>query len=566
MLISVILVVITLSSTHLVITEPVDGEYYNFGESLNVRAMAEVIYEMPDSVHYSLNAEPVVQIQRLNTDWYTFMGNDCRTGYSESPAPYDNNVLWTAPVTGEGTEVCTPVIVNGIVYYPSNSGTDSLYALDAVTGDLIWKFRIGLSDDPVSIYDGLLYVAGDAIFCIDAIEGVEIWSTWGPNVSGGTPVVAGDYVYCGTLCIAYCLLRSTGEIVWEIPLPNFQRSCMTVWNDIVLVPTSNLYNPASLYALDATSGTVLWEYTSLKGFWRSSPVMVDSILYINGMDGYSRAIDVLTGSPVWLTYITPYGDILPTPAYNDGCLYFSSFSSAYYYYCLDSNSGSINWNVPGFSAGSSCIADGCVYYCETYNPNNARLIALDCETGAELWSFPTNNTIMQSSPAIVDGVIYFAGQDWNLYAIGTRLRYTYYGDGLIGVIGENELIATAFSDGIPSAVDTISFFINELQVEHSDNQWSGSSSIMDLQTVPNPFISSASILFTLSEPGLTIVEIFDVSGRTVCVMLSEEYSAGEHSIQWDGRNQNGEPISAGLYLCRIQSGGVAETTALCLLR
>ncbi len=65
--------------------------------------------------------------------------NDCRTGFSESPAPFDNTVLWTAPVTGDWIEHATPVIVEGIVYYPSNSGTDSLYALDAVTGDLIWK-------------------------------------------------------------------------------------------------------------------------------------------------------------------------------------------------------------------------------------------------------------------------------------------------------------------------------------------------------------------------------------------------------------------------------------------
>ena len=83
-----ILTAILISVTNLTITEPVDGETYD-GDWLPLRAIVENENEVPDSVHYSLNGAAVVLIPRLNTDWYTYMANDCRTGYSESPAPHE---------------------------------------------------------------------------------------------------------------------------------------------------------------------------------------------------------------------------------------------------------------------------------------------------------------------------------------------------------------------------------------------------------------------------------------------------------------------------------------------
>ena len=139
MIFGTILTAILISFTNLTITEPVDGEAYNINDLLTVRAIVENENELPDSVLHSLNGEPFVQIPRLNTDWYTYMQNDLHHGFSESPSPKDNTILWTATVTSDGHEFPTPVIVNGIVYYPSNSGTESLYALVAAAGVLLWK-------------------------------------------------------------------------------------------------------------------------------------------------------------------------------------------------------------------------------------------------------------------------------------------------------------------------------------------------------------------------------------------------------------------------------------------
>ena len=99
MTIGMILTAILISVTNLTITEPVDGETYD-GDWLPLRAIVENENEVPDSVHYSLNGAAVVLIPRLNTDWPTYMQNYQNHGYSESPAPHDNTILWTAPITG----------------------------------------------------------------------------------------------------------------------------------------------------------------------------------------------------------------------------------------------------------------------------------------------------------------------------------------------------------------------------------------------------------------------------------------------------------------------------------
>ncbi len=555
MIFGTLLTAILISVTNLTITEPVDGETYD-GDWLTVRTIVENENEIPEYVQYSINGQPVVQIPRLNTDWYTYMQNDLHHGFSESPAPTDNTILWTASVTGDSHEFPTPVIVDGIVYYPSDHGNDTLYALDAATGELIWKYRVGATDDAVTVKDGFLYTASDSVWCLDANTGERIWASGDVNGSAGTPAVANGRVYCGESQSVYCFDAATGTEIWANTLSGTQVSCMAVWNNMVFVPTC-WDNESPLYALNANTGSIIWEnMDSYEGYWDSSPVVVDSLIYIGGIDGKIRAIDAITGITVWEAETYPGGTYFTaTPAYNDNRLYFG-FGN---YCCLDASTGSIIWSVPGQQHGSSGIADGMVFYGEEYNPDDARVIALDCDTGEEIWSYATGSKFIQSSPAITDGVVYIAATDWNLYAFGTGLKYTYRDD-LFAEVGSNELIVTSFDEGIPVAADTISFTVTGTGISLEPTHRLG------LCASPNPFHSTASISFELSEPGYTLIEVYDLSGRIIYSLNDSELTAGEHSVQWDGRRRNGEPVSAGLYFCRIQSGSITETTGLCLLR
>ena len=570
-MIETILTVILISTTNLTITEPVDGQSYWIGDSLTVRAIVENDNEKADSVHYSLNGEPVLQIPRLNTDWYTYMQNDLHHGYSESPAPTDNTILWTAPVTGDYHEFPTPVIVNGIVYYPSNCGTDSLYALDAATGELIWKYRTGMTDDAVTVKDGYLYTASDSLWCLDALTGERIWATGDADWEGSTPAVVDGKVYGGQnayvpkwqwMSYVYCFDAATGTKIWADTLPGKMLCCMTVWNDMVLIPLYAPNQETPLYALDANTGLIMWENTDgFEGYWDSSPVVVDSVIYISGIDGKTRAIDAITGITNWEVDISPGIAITATPAYHDSRLYFGDQDNSYH--CLDASTGSTIWSVRGPQHGSSGIADGIVFYGEEEGP---KVWALDCSTGEAIWSYTTGGESIQSSPAITDGIVYIAALDWNLYAFGTGLKYTYLDD-LYADIGSNELIVTAFDEGIAFAADTINFTVTETGIGLEPSPRLGHCSPrLDLCASPNPFRSSVSISFELSESGFTSIEVYDLSGRLICSLAESELATGQHSYVWDGTNQNGVPFASGLYICKIQSAEICETTRLCLLR
>ena len=103
------------------ITQPEDGGVY-YSCSLTLSAIVQNENILPDSVTYSLNGEPFLPVPRLSTDWPTYMQSNLHHGYSAAPAPHEPTILWTAPVTGLIHEFPTPIVVNGVVYYSSNSG------------------------------------------------------------------------------------------------------------------------------------------------------------------------------------------------------------------------------------------------------------------------------------------------------------------------------------------------------------------------------------------------------------------------------------------------------------
>ena len=561
MIFGTILASILISITSLTITEPVDGETYE-GDWLPLRAIVENENEVPDSVHYSLNGQTAVLIPRLNTDWYTYMQNDLHHGYSESPAPHDNTIFWTAPITGTDHEFPTPVVVDGLVYYPQNEGGDTLFALDATTGDVEWIFTgIGSTDDAVTVKDGRLYTASDSIYCLDALTGTRIWAFGKANHTGSTPVVVGGRVYCARgefsdSAWVYCLEAETGSELWEKELYGMCVSCMTYWNGMLFVPTIG-GDPGPLYALNSETGNIIWQNEDDPyGYWDSSPTVVDEVIYIAGCSDGLRAIDAIDGESIW---VTDFGyEIDATPAYHDGSIYVGAQEPPFA--SVNPSDGTMKWTANFSIHGSPGVADGMVFFGEYSFNDSARVISLDCLTGDTVWTYMTTALTFRGSPSITDGIVYIAAQDGNLYAFGSGLKYTYRDDFFYAAVGSNELIVTSFDGVTAVAADTINFTVTQTGITLEP------SSRFALCASPNPFYSAASISFELSEPGFTSIEVYDLSGRIVSTLESSELAAGEHSTQWDGIKQNGEPVSAGLYFCRIQSGGITETTGLCLLR
>ncbi len=84
--------------------------------------------------------------------------------------------------------------------------------------------------------------------------------------------------------------------------------------------------------------------------------------------------------------------------------------------------------------------------------------------------------------------------------------------------------------------------------------------------VPNPFNPSTFISFRLAAPGLIQLDVLDLRGRLVRHLIQDRYAAGPHQVRWDGRDDRGQTVAAGVYLTRMQAPGYTATRKMVLAK
>ncbi len=86
------------------------------------------------------------------------------------------------------------------------------------------------------------------------------------------------------------------------------------------------------------------------------------------------------------------------------------------------------------------------------------------------------------------------------------------------------------------------------------------------QNYPNPFNPSTTISYSLPVSAQTLIVVYDLQGRTIRELINQPESAGQKSVQWDGKNATGNAVASGLYLYRIQSGSFTQTRKMLLVK
>ena len=75
-----------------------------------------------------------------------------------------------------------------------------------------------------------------------------------------------------------------------------------------------------------------------------------------------------------------------------------------------------------------------------------------------------------------------------------------------------------------------------------------------LRVTPNPIRGSGNVRFELLSKGDTRVEVYDVTGRRVRTLTDGARSSGPHVIAWDGNDDRGARLGAGIYFVRLTAG------------
>ncbi len=87
-----------------------------------------------------------------------------------------------------------------------------------------------------------------------------------------------------------------------------------------------------------------------------------------------------------------------------------------------------------------------------------------------------------------------------------------------------------------------------------------------LNNVPNPFRVQTAIDYQVLSPGMVSLRIYNAAGQLVKTLDEGNQIPGTHSIKWDGRDDSGHAVSNGVYVYRLQAGGVKQTGKMIVLR
>ncbi len=305
-------------------------------------AIAAVLAVVAAAVHAQSNAAfvPVTDAMLEDpapADWLHWRRT--QNGWAYSPLDQidrenvaDLTLAWSRGLE-EGSQQGTPLVYDGVMYYPNPSSVTQ--AIDAATGDLLWEYKRPIPDDiatyvggletvnrSLAIYGGLIIdTANDGYaYALDAVTGELVWETQivdyeeEPARHSTGPIIAAGRVISGRSCRPHrgpeaCFIAAhdaaTGEELWRRPLiPGPGEPGNETWGDLpfenrhhvgswmapsydpeleLLVVGTSVTSPApkfllgghekrhlyhnSTLALEIDTGEVRWYYQHLNDHW-----------------------------------------------------------------------------------------------------------------------------------------------------------------------------------------------------------------------------------------------------------------------------------------------------------
>ncbi|RLD08170.1 MAG: protein kinase [Chloroflexota bacterium] len=158
---------------------------------------------------------------------------------------FSGNTQWHT--TAKRAFTASPHFANGVIYIPSLDGV--LYAIDAKTGWIIWRFRMnkGSISTPITDANHVFLGATDGhMYCINIKSSQKAWSFPTEAQINGSPIFYKDAIYFGS-------------------------------------------TDSKIYSLEAKNGNLRWEYAT-KGPITGTPVIHEDILYIGSNDHHIYAL------------------------------------------------------------------------------------------------------------------------------------------------------------------------------------------------------------------------------------------------------------------------------------
>ncbi|HEV2581440.1 MAG TPA: PQQ-binding-like beta-propeller repeat protein, partial [Ktedonobacteraceae bacterium] len=193
---------------------------------------------------------------------------------------------------------------------------------------------------------------------------------------------------------------------WVARVNGYLGFTPTVVNNVLYITGGG----PTLYAIDTTTGTVIWKTSPQPMRYASyvySPTVVNGIVYLASDFGALGAFDARTGKLLWSfsseSAASSSGEDSPT--FVNGMIYFGSHSGSVY--ALDARTGRVVWSTVTGGYTGVAVANGVVYAA-----SNTQLYALSASTGATLWTGPVGaKRTVEVAPVVGSGMVIVTTDD-----------------------------------------------------------------------------------------------------------------------------------------------------------
>jgi hypothetical protein len=86
------------------------------------------------------------------------------------------------------------------------------------------------------------------------------------------------------------------------------------------------------------------------------------------------------------------------------------------------------------------------------------------------------------------------------------------------------------------------------------------------QNYPNPFNAATNIEFAVIKATRVTLEVFNIVGQKVKTLVDQDMKPGTYVADWDSKDENGQPVSSGIYFYRMQAGDFSDMKKMLLLK
>jgi outer membrane protein assembly factor BamB len=350
----------------------------------SIRGSASTEFETTEAPGATTRPEEEVR----TVPWPTYGYDNARTRFAPDFSlrpPF--RVLWR--VNGRSLLEFPPVVGYGHLYVATNRGR--FLAVEAETGKIAWQKHFGLcSAASPTIGDGVVYQtlmdpspcaehqqdAPGYLVALDAETGDELWR-FKAGVSESPPLVVNGVIYFGSWDKKmYALDADTHRVKWTFSTGDKIKDAAAYSKGTIYFGSDDRH----VYALDAATGKKRWS-ASGNGTFYATPAVAYGRIFIGNTDGRVYAFGARTGNLLWARATGGY--VYSSAAVWERTVYAGSYSGRFY--ALDAGTGEVRWSFDagGSISGAATVIDGVVYF----STLKRRTFALDARNGKKLWEF-----------------------------------------------------------------------------------------------------------------------------------------------------------------------------------